>query len=127
VDQGNSTIRSKRFPLKPQDIVDIMTQYEASDTTQQIGTRYGISKTRVATILREQGVTIRRQGLDDDQLKKAATLYVGGKSLAWLGARFSVSHTTVAVVLRDHASNSGRVEVGADPCRSIASCDIAYA
>jgi hypothetical protein len=44
-------------PLKPQDIVDIMTQYEASDTTQQIGTRYGISKTRVATILREQGVT----------------------------------------------------------------------
>jgi transcriptional regulator of aromatic amino acid metabolism len=77
-----------------------VARYQAGETTQQVGTRYGISKTRVATILREQGVTVRRQGLTDEQVTEAATLYVSGKSLAWLGTRFGVSHTTVAVVLR---------------------------
>jgi transcriptional regulator of aromatic amino acid metabolism len=37
-----------------------MRRYEADETTQQIGTRYGMSKTRVATVLREHGITIRR-------------------------------------------------------------------
>jgi DNA-directed RNA polymerase specialized sigma24 family protein len=72
----------------------------SGDTTQQIGACYGISKTRVATILREQGITIRRQGLNDDQVREVAQLYATGKSLAWLGARFGVSHTTVATALR---------------------------
>jgi hypothetical protein len=46
------------------------------------------------------GVTIRRQGLSDEQVAEAATLYTAGKSLAWLGARYGVSHTTVAAALR---------------------------
>jgi Helix-turn-helix domain len=91
--------RSKRF-LTAQDVADIVHRYEADETTQQIGNRYGISKTRVATVLREQGVTIRRQGLSDEQVREAATLYVAGKSLASLGVRFGVSHTTIAAILR---------------------------
>jgi hypothetical protein len=47
--------RSKRF-LTAADLADIVHRYEAGETTQQIGARYGISKTRVATVLREQGV-----------------------------------------------------------------------
>ncbi|MDM2496042.1 helix-turn-helix domain-containing protein [Mycobacteroides abscessus] len=77
-----------------------MTRYEAGETTQRVGTRYGISKTRVATVLREQSVTIRRQGLTDEQAKEAVELYASGKSLAQIGARFGVSHTTVAAELR---------------------------
>jgi transcriptional regulator of aromatic amino acid metabolism len=78
----------------------VNTLYQAGETTQQIGTSYGISKTRVATILRKQGITIRRQGLTDEQAREAAALYATGKSLAWLGTRFGVSHTTIAAVLR---------------------------
>jgi transcriptional regulator of aromatic amino acid metabolism len=70
------------------------------DTTEQIGDRYGISKTRVATVLREHGVTIRRQGLTEKQVSEAAALYATGRSLAWIGARYDVSHTTVATALR---------------------------
>ena len=77
-----------------------MRRYEAGDTTQQIGHRHGISKTRVATVLRKQGITIRRQGLTDEQLTHAATLYATGQSLAWLATRYDVSHTTVAAALR---------------------------
>jgi DNA-binding transcriptional regulator LsrR (DeoR family) len=97
--QDKPKTRSKRF-LIPQDTADIMARYEAGETTQQIGTHYGISKTRVATVLREQGVTIRRQGLNDVQVNEAATLYAAGRSLAWIGARYGVSHTTVATALR---------------------------
>lgn len=91
--------RTKRF-LTESAATDFAQRYEAGETTRQIGTRYGISKTHVATILREQGITIRRQGLTDEQVAEAAMLYVGGKSLSWLGVRFNVSHTTVATALR---------------------------
>jgi hypothetical protein len=91
--------RSKRF-LSPGDIADLVHRYQVGETTQQIGTHYGISKTRVATILREQGITLRRQGLTDEQVSEAANFYGAGKSLAWIGARYGVSHTTVATALR---------------------------
>jgi transcriptional regulator of aromatic amino acid metabolism len=91
--------RLKRF-LTAQNVTDIVHRYEASETTQQIGNRYGISKTRVSSVLREQGITIRRQGLTDEQVREAVTLYAAGRSLAWLGSRYGVSHTTVAAALR---------------------------
>jgi hypothetical protein len=46
--------RSKRF-LTTHDITDIVYRNEAGETTQQVGIRYGISKTRVADVLREPG------------------------------------------------------------------------
>jgi AraC-like DNA-binding protein len=97
--QDHRKPRSKRF-LTTQDIADIKHRYEAAQTTQQIATHYGISKTRVATVLREQGVTIRRQGLTDEQLTEAAKLYAEGDSLLSVGAHFGVSQTTIATALR---------------------------
>jgi hypothetical protein len=91
--------RSKRF-LTAQDVADLVQRYEGGETIQQIGNHYGISKTRVATVLREQGATIRRQGLNDGQVSEAATLYSSGRSLACLAARYSVSHTTIAASFR---------------------------
>ena len=66
----------------------------------RVGKRYGISKTRVASILTFHGVPIRRQGLNEEQVNGAARLYIAGKSLAWIGAVYGVSHTTVAAALR---------------------------
>lgn len=79
-----SPSRTKRF-LSADDIDDIPQNYESGDTTEQIGNRYSISKTRVATVLREQGIDIRRQGLTQEQVSEAAGLYAKGRSLAWLG------------------------------------------
>ena len=62
--------RSKRF-LSAEDIADIVHKYVSGNTTQHIGTHYGMSKTRVATVLREQRITIRRQGLTDEQATEA--------------------------------------------------------
>jgi transcriptional regulator of aromatic amino acid metabolism len=82
------------------DVDDIVQKYNSGDTTQQIGAHFGISKSRVASVLREQGITIRRQGLTIEQTSEAGMLYAVGKSLAWLGARYNVSHTTVAAALQ---------------------------
>ncbi|MCV7152275.1 helix-turn-helix domain-containing protein [Mycobacterium pyrenivorans] len=86
--------------MTSEDVVDIVHRYQVGETTQGIGNRYGISKTRVADVLCEHGVAIRRHGLSDEQVNEAATLYAAGKSLAWLGDRYGVSHTTVAAALR---------------------------
>jgi transposase len=98
--QDKPKIRSKRF-LRPEDTADIVARYQASETTQQIGTQYGISKTRVATILREQGVTLRRQGLTEEQAREVAEFYIAGKSIAWLSSRFGVSNTAITAKLRE--------------------------
>lgn len=111
--EDNPKPRSKRF-LTAQDIADIARRYGAGETTQQIGTRYGISKTRVGDVLREQNVTIRRQGLTDEQVTEAAKLYAAGSSLAWLGARYGASHTTVATALRHHGVQLRQRQAGSD-------------
>ncbi|WP_237076635.1 hypothetical protein [Mycobacteroides abscessus] len=97
--QNTPVPRSRRF-LRTGDVTDVTHRYEAGETTQQIGNRYGISKARVAAVLREQGVSIRRQGLSAEQVSQAAAFYVEGRSLAWLGDRFNVSPMTVSVALR---------------------------
>ena len=91
--------RAKRF-LTADAVTDIVRRYEGGETTQQVGKRYGVSKTRVASILTHHGVPIRRQGLNEEQVNEAASLYIAGKSLAWIGAVYGVSHTTVAAALR---------------------------
>lgn len=97
--QDRPKTRSKRF-LRPEDGTDIAARYQAGETTQQIGTQFGISKTRVAIVLREQGVSIRRQGLTVEQVREAIELYGSGRSLSWIGTTFGVSHTTVRAELR---------------------------
>jgi Mor family transcriptional regulator len=106
--------RSKRF-LVAADIDDIVHRYHAGETIEQIGAHFRISKSRVATVLREQGIPIRRQGLTIEQSAEAKTLYSDGKSLAWLGARYDVSHTTVAAALRRQGMQLRPAEGGVKP------------
>lgn len=97
--QNGPKPRSKRF-LTAEDITDIIHRYEAGETTQQIGAHYGFSKTRVATVLCEQDITVRRQGLTTEQVSEAAKLYPTGRSLAWLATCYGVSPLTVSTALR---------------------------
>ncbi|SIF91902.1 Uncharacterised protein [Mycobacteroides abscessus subsp. abscessus] len=99
--QNTPMPRSRRF-LSTDDVADIVHLYGVGETTKQIGNRYGVSKARVAAVLREQGVSIRRQGLPAEQVSQAAAFYVEGRSLAWLSDRFNVSPMTISKTLREH-------------------------
>ena len=60
-------------------------------------------------MLREQSITIRRQGLATEQASEAGMFYADGKSLAWLGARYDVSHMSVCGA---NACDCGRTQDG---------------
>ena len=76
-------------------------RYEGGETTQQVGKRYGIFKSRVASILtlsRRPHPTSRASRRTSQRSPPGS--YRPGKSLAWIGAVYGVSHTTVAAALR---------------------------
>jgi hypothetical protein len=106
--------RSKRF-LLPTDIDDIVHRYDGGETTQQIGAHFRISKSRVATVLREQGITIRRQGLTSEQSAEAQMLYSDSKSLAWLGAPTTFPIRPSLQRFGAKACNCGPAQVGVKP------------
>jgi len=62
----------------------------------------GVSKSRESARLRTHGVTLRRQGLTDEQVIEAANFYTADRSLAWLAVRYTVSPMTVSRALRHH-------------------------
>jgi lambda repressor-like predicted transcriptional regulator len=64
-------------------------------------TEHHLAKRTISTLLRANGVTLRRQGLTNDQAREAATLYTAGRSLAWIANHFGgISPTTIARALR---------------------------
>lgn len=92
----------------------LVDDYQAGAPTTELCRAYGLGKGTILTILRDAGVAMRRQGLDEAAVDEASTLYAGGMSLAQLGQHFSVDPTTVwralrraGVVLRS-ANGAGR-------------------
>jgi hypothetical protein len=98
---GTPEPRQHKRSLSPDDLTDITARYESGASTQQIASRYRISKSRVSAVLREHGIKLRRQGLTDEQAREATNLYHAGHSLAWIAKRFGgISPSTVARVLQ---------------------------
>lgn len=86
--------------LEPEIAAEIVARYEAGEPSTAIGTAYGLNKNSVIKILREVGISIRRQPLTGDQVTEAVQLYEAGQSLAKIGRRFGVDHGTVWRALR---------------------------
>jgi hypothetical protein len=81
--------------LKPEIVAEIVARYEAGEPSTAVAASYELSKGSVIRLLREAGITIRHQGLTDDQIAEAIQLYDSGLSLARIGARFDVDHGPV--------------------------------
>ena len=64
------------------DLADIIAKYECGASTKQLAGQYGMSKSRKSARLTTHGVTLRRQGLMDQQVIEAANFYTAGRSLA---------------------------------------------
>ena len=94
--------RRHKRRLETAEIDQIVAEYTSGASTHEIAKTHSISKSRVAGLLRDQDVKLRRQGLTAKQVSEAIQLYPAGRSLAWLAARYGVSPTTVARTLRRH-------------------------
>lgn len=106
--------------LEPEVIAELVAAYESGVPTTQLTKTYGLSKGSVLKLLSEAGVTMRRQGLDESQIREAAGRYSGGASLASVAALYdcSAEHLRQAllahgVLIRPRAGWSYDREVGA--------------
>ncbi|TNC23811.1 helix-turn-helix domain-containing protein [Amycolatopsis alkalitolerans] len=75
--------------------------YDAGSSVYELGEQFGISRQTVSRILKQRGVTMRRQGLSPEQVDEAVRLYAEGWSLARIGKRMAVDHGTVWHRLRE--------------------------
>lgn len=75
---------------------EIVSRYEAGEPSTALMSAFGLSKGSVLKILRAAGVTMRNQGLSEEQIKEAERLYTENAwSLARIGDKFGVDRTVV--------------------------------
>lgn len=76
-------------------MAEIIARYEAGEPSTALASTFGISRNSVIKLLREADIPIRKQGLTDGQIVKAAQMYADGMSLAKIGAHLGLDHGTV--------------------------------
>jgi len=69
--------------------------YEAGASVPKLQQRFGSSKSAVVSILREHGVEMRRQPMDEAQLARVIELYESGLSIRQVAAQLGLPKTTV--------------------------------
>jgi uncharacterized protein (DUF433 family) len=81
--------------LSAQTITELVQAYRAGVSTPELRAQYDLSQGSVIKILHSHGVTMRNQGLGDEDVRVAAELYRRGATLAQVGAKYDVSPNTV--------------------------------
>lgn len=85
--------------IEPSAVAEIVEKYQFGVTTPSLCRDYSLSKGGLLKLLREAGVQLRRQPLNDHQVREATALYVDGMSLGDIDARFNVSYNGVRQAL----------------------------
>ncbi|MVT25471.1 helix-turn-helix domain-containing protein [Nesterenkonia alkaliphila] len=76
-------------------------QYRAGATLKQVADRMGIPRQRLAVLLRERGVPLRRRQPTANEVAEMKRRYLDGESLRSIGTRLSFSDGTVRRRLLD--------------------------
>jgi DNA-directed RNA polymerase specialized sigma24 family protein len=95
--------RRERQPqrrLTPEQVEQLVQEYEAGDDMRALAGRWGLHRLTVAGHLRRAGVELRRQGLSDKQLAEAGRLYGEGWSLQRLAERYGCDDETMRTYLK---------------------------
>ncbi|SDO94434.1 hypothetical protein SAMN04487848_2636 [Microbacterium sp. ru370.1] len=84
-----------RRRLDPTLVAEIVAKYQSGATTPSLCVEYTLSKGGLLKLLRDEGVQLRCQPLNDHQVREAAVLYKSGKSIVVIAAHFNVSYNGV--------------------------------
>ncbi len=87
--------RSLRRRLEPALITRIVAEYESGATTPNLCETYGLSKSGVLRLLRDEGVALRRRPLTIDQVEVAKKMYEHGHPIAAIATRLDTSYNNV--------------------------------
>lgn len=80
--------------------LELIAAYVAGSPTTALMERYGLGKGTVLGVLHRAGVALRNQGLGDDDLPQAVTLYESGLSLKRVAEQMSCDAETVRQALK---------------------------
>jgi lambda repressor-like predicted transcriptional regulator len=92
--------RQIRRRLNADQIKDLCAEYNAGTSARELGIKYGISKTSAQRLLHDNGITMRFQGLSEEEVARAAELYESGQSLVQVGKNRGLEPTSVHDALR---------------------------
>ena len=92
--------RSVARELRNDEIDQLVRGYQEGATVYELADRFRIHRLTVSRHLHRAGVTMRRQGLDEQQVDVAVQLQRQGWSTAQLGDHFGVDKRTVRSALR---------------------------
>ena len=87
--------RPLRRRLEPAQIKRIVAEYESGATTPSLCATYGLSKTGILRLLRDEGAALRRRPLTHEQVTLAKTLYERGRPIASIATRLGTSYNNV--------------------------------
>lgn len=89
-----------RERLDEQAIAKLVERYEAGESSERLGERFGLSKRSVLEVLHRAGATVRLPRMSEAETEEAARLYGTGLSLAAVGKRLGRDHSTIYKVLK---------------------------
>jgi DNA-binding NarL/FixJ family response regulator len=75
-------------------------RYRTGEPSTALATDFGVAKTTILGVLRENNVVMRRQSLTSEQFAEAAKLYTAGSSLSQVAAELNLKQDTVRLALK---------------------------
>lgn len=117
---SNSTSRRLARRLTPEMVREIVHLYKAGEPTTKLGQGFGISRSSLASLLREEGVRLRGQAMTREATDLTASLYSQGRTIRMLAEQVGYSYGTVRAALhRDGLKiRRGYSKRGQDPSQS---------
>jgi lambda repressor-like predicted transcriptional regulator len=97
------TVRFRRrnaTRLSRSQVAALVDGYRAGQTVYELAAGFNIHRTTVSAHLHRQGITMRRQGLNDESVAHAVRRYEDGWSVARIGDRLGVDATTAWTAIK---------------------------
>lgn len=103
---GHEEPLPRRLPRAGKDLLDVaQRQYEAGATLREFANELAIGRERLALLLRDRSVRMRRTTPSPDEVREIARRYAGGESLERVGKHLGFPPSTV----RNHLRSAGKV------------------
>jgi hypothetical protein len=97
----DASVQTRRWSrLSKSDRAAIVGRYEAGEPSTVLAVDYGVAKSTVLSILRQNGAVVRRQSLTPEQIAQAQELYDAGHSLSQVAAKLSLKQDTIRLALK---------------------------
>lgn len=88
-------MRTLKRRLSPQERADLVARYISGEDSPALSREFGISKSGLLRLLKEEGVEMRKQAVTPEDAKRAARLYESGMSINEVVDQIGYSYSTI--------------------------------